>query len=66
MSPRLMKFSSHNTDPLKTFKKTIRDLKQVKEDELIEKKNQQFEFVQHARNKTLDRLSNRKLERFIT
>ena len=34
LSPRLMKFSSHNVDPLKTFKKTIRDLKQLKEDEL--------------------------------
>jgi triacylglycerol esterase/lipase EstA (alpha/beta hydrolase family) len=66
MSPKLLKYSSHNVDPVRTFKKTLRDLKQLKEDELHDKKNKHFEFVQQARNQTLDRLSSRKLERFIT
>ena len=41
-------------------------IQQLKEDELNDKKSKHFEFVQQARNQTLDRLSSRKLERFIT
>lgn len=36
MSPRLLKFSSHNVDPKKTFKKTYRDIKQALIDERLD------------------------------
>ena len=61
-----MKFSSHNVDPKRTFKKTIRDINQAIMDEKLDETNRRFNFVINARNQTLDRLSSRKLERFIT
>ena len=66
MSPRLIKFSSHNVDPKRTFKKTVRDISQAIIDEKLDESNRHFNFVINARNQTLDRLSSRKLERFIT
>lgn len=69
MSPRLLKFSSHNVDNIgrgKTLKKWTRDCNQAAIDERIEKENKRLNFVIQKRNETLDRLSSRKLERFIT
>lgn len=61
----MMKFSSHNVGK-DTFKKTTRDCVQAGIDERLDISVPKHNFVMNARNQTLDRLSSRKLERFIT
>jgi hypothetical protein len=65
LAPSILLYSHENVDPKKTFKKTVRDLPKVKEQERQEKIHHQMMVALKSRHDSLERHSGRKLERFI-
>ena len=66
LSPDLSIYSHENIDPKKTFKKMIRDLPKVAQQEREEKFQQSFNQILKGKQDGFERYSARKLERFIT
>ena len=65
LSPEFYRFSSENIDPKKTFKKTIRDLPKVIQQEREDKFQGAFNKIMKEKQDGFERYSARKLERFI-
>ena len=65
LAPSILLYSHENVDPKKTFKKTVRNLPKVKEQELHEKQHHQMLVALKSRHESLERHSGRKLERYI-
>jgi hypothetical protein len=66
LSPDLSIYSHENIDPKKTFKKMIRDLPKVAQQEREEQFQQSFNQILKGKQDGFERYSARKLERFIT
>ena len=65
MTPSRVKYNVDNIDPNTTFKKTITDLRKIRNDERDESFKREFDTLLRKKAEDSDRYAARKLERLI-